>query len=208
MVIPPGYTEEEVLREIESVVRVLAPPFKFGCYGVDDMQQEGRLFALEALPSYDPARGSLKVFLTRHIRNRFINLKRDKFERKRAPCDVCPFCVKQGDQCKAFACKDECDKWTGWQKRNQVKKTLMGGSLSSAVVENSPDTSEEVVPSHHLEQLHNQEVIQYVDSNIPVNMRADYCRLLHGVKLSKVRRDKIVEFIRKLVRDKYGDEWQ
>ena len=48
--IPKGMTEEEVLSIIESVVNVLAFNFKFGYFDLDDMKQQGRMYALEALP--------------------------------------------------------------------------------------------------------------------------------------------------------------
>jgi hypothetical protein len=54
--IPPGKTEEEVLKAIEKAVNILAPSFVFGPYDIDDIKQQGFEFALEVLEKekYDP----------------------------------------------------------------------------------------------------------------------------------------------------------
>jgi len=204
MFVPNGYTEQEVLQTIDIVVSKLAVPFKFGFHEVDDMKQEGRIFCLECLPRFDASQGTLKNFLMNHVRNRFINMKRDKFERQHPPCSSCPFYRQTFDKCVAFDCREDCDKWRGWKLRNQTKRNLMEGYNPNLVCESSGDdgpTSEVI-----LEEMANQEVIEYVDKNIPLNMRADYCRMLAGVKISKARRDKIVDFIKDLVFERFGNE--
>src|SRR3954469_6602012 len=57
MHLPPGLNESDVLQAIEDAVRLLAPHFTFPGWGVDDVAQEGRLLALEALPKYEPRLG-------------------------------------------------------------------------------------------------------------------------------------------------------
>ena len=49
-------TEEEVLETIEKIANKLCYKFKFGYPGVEDMQQQATLFALEGLDSYDEKR--------------------------------------------------------------------------------------------------------------------------------------------------------
>ena len=72
-------TENEVLSTIDDVVITLSSTFAFGYYDREDLQQEGRIFALEGLPRWDITKGaSLKTFLYNHVKRRFINLKRNK----------------------------------------------------------------------------------------------------------------------------------
>ena len=73
--------EEQVLTAIENVVNALARNFRFGYFDTDDMKQQGRMYALEGIPKYNPEVGPLENFLRTHIRNRFINLKRNKLTR-------------------------------------------------------------------------------------------------------------------------------
>lgn len=78
-------SEEELLTAINYVVNSLAGGFVFGWYSREDIEQEARCLAFEALPDFDPnfkKKGTLeeklRSFLFIHIRRRLINLKRDK----------------------------------------------------------------------------------------------------------------------------------
>ena len=82
MQIPKGMTEEQVVDVINGVVNILAYNFKFGYFDLDDMKQQGRMYAIEALPRFNPDVGNLHNFLRSHIRNRFLNLHRDKLSRQ------------------------------------------------------------------------------------------------------------------------------
>ena len=121
-------TEEEIVQIINRVVAALAYNFKFGYYDYEDMKQEGFVFAIEALPRYNPDIGPLENFLRSHVRNRFLNLQRDKLSRFQSPCSSCPFFDPNREvrenQCAAFEDKMECEKWGGWINRNAAKKNL------------------------------------------------------------------------------------
>ena len=91
MKIPKGMTEEQVLEAIENVVNSLARNFRFGYFDTEDMKQEGRVYAIEGITKYNPKVGPLENFLRTHIRNRFINLRRNKLTRYQPPCVDCPF---------------------------------------------------------------------------------------------------------------------
>lgn len=78
-------SEEELLAAINYVVNSLAGGFVFGWYSREDIEQEARCLALEALSGFDPnfkSKGTveekLRSFLFIHIKRRLINLKRDK----------------------------------------------------------------------------------------------------------------------------------
>jgi hypothetical protein len=139
-----------------------------------------------------------------HIRNRFINMKRDKFERQHPPCSSCPFYRQAHDKCVGFDCREDCDKWQGWKKRNMMKRNLMEGYNPNSVSENSGDDAphSDVL----LTNMSNKEIVDHVDRNIPLPLRADYCRMLSGVKISKARREKILSIVRQLVHERFGDE--
>src|SRR5690348_1481836 len=111
MTVPPGMTEAEVLEAIEKAVNALASSFTFGIYDIDDIKQQGRLYALQALATekYDPSR-PLPNFLYAHIRNRLINLKRDKLHRNDPPCKECA----SGEPCQPDG---HCKKFLEWRKR-------------------------------------------------------------------------------------------
>jgi hypothetical protein len=201
MFIPNGFTEQEVLQTIEDVVVKLAGPFKFGFHEAEDMKQEGRILAITALENFDAARGTLKNFLTNHIRNRFINMRRDKLERRHPPCSSCPFYKEAYDRCGAFDCKEDCEKWQGWKKRNMMKRNLMEGYNPNNVSESSGELP--VGSDNVLTNMSNQEVVEYVDRNIPVSIRADYLRMLNGVKIPKAKRERILQAVRELVHERF-----
>lgn len=203
--VPQGFNEQEVLDIIEDVVKKLASPFKFGFHDASDMKQEGRIFALEALAAgkFDAARGTLRTFLTNVIRNRFINMKRDKLQRQHPPCSSCPFFNSQRDLCSAFATRDECEKWSGWRTRNTAKRNLMEGYNPHQAGENSGD--ETSITGITLEQMANQEIIRYVDKKLPIVLRADYCKMMTGIKLPKSRREFILDTVRAIVKEGFPD---
>jgi len=70
------------LSIIRRVARYLAPRFVFGHYDVEDIEQEGVIEGIKALPRYDSSRGaSLETFMHTHIYRRLYNLKRNKYHR-------------------------------------------------------------------------------------------------------------------------------
>ena len=195
MKVPKGYSEKEVIDLINTIVNHLANPFKFGYYDQKDMKQQWWVYALEALPKYRASKSQLSTFLTTHIRNRFINLKRDKFERHLPPCKNCPFYKAEEDLCGAYEAKNNCDRWVIWETRNTAKKSL---------VDNSTELDDSNEPStnslHLLEELHQSDIIQYIDKNLPQEYRKDYRKLLDGLKISKTKQEKLISIIQELLR--------
>ena len=210
MQIPKGMTEEEVLGVIDRVVNILAFNFKFGYFDLDDMKQQGRMYAIEAMPRYNPDMGNLHNFLRSHIRNRFLNLHRDKLSRHQPPCQGCPFydpnCQQSKNKCTAFVDKLECDKYAGWEKRNGAKRSLVEPLDISGIrdekeknMRNNVDIPEIVTKS---------ELMYIIDNNLPVTMRADFKKMMEDVSVSKQRRDKVISAIKKIVEEYYdGETW-
>jgi DNA-directed RNA polymerase specialized sigma24 family protein len=113
-------TEGQVVADVEQVLAVLAPQFAFASFTPDDMRQEGWIFALDLLErgQYDPSRKPLHGYLYRHIRNRFINLKRDRFVRADPPCQQCH------DGCPCGADGNECRRYAKWRVHQERRKNL------------------------------------------------------------------------------------
>ena len=198
---PEGYSEDEVLEALNCAVNSLAASFRFGYHDLEDMKQEGLVFGLEALPRFDPnhnSGSSLKNFLRYHIRNKYINMKRDTFSRPNSPCNGCPFkCPhKQAvSGCVEFSDKYECSKYAGWQRRNVSKRNLM----ETCSIENAQCQTESVA----MDRLERKELVQLIDRYLPVELRADYRRMVEGASLSKRNRLKINDKIRQIIREHY-----
>jgi hypothetical protein len=201
MYLPDGFTEEEVLAAINKVVNTLAPLFKFGYYGLDDIRQEGSLEAIKALSKFSPTytnrpislTSKLEAFLFSHVRNRLINLRRDKLGRNSPPCCGCP--AHKNSVCRAFS-KDEisdCPKIIKWRARNEVKKNLVENYESIDASDNL-SSSDSVLRS---------EFIAIIDKHLHVSLRGDYRRLIEGNKLSKRRKQKLMDAIKEILGDIY-----
>jgi len=207
---PKGYTEEEVLEALNGAVNSLASSFRFGYHDLEDMKQEGLVFGLEVLEKekFDPNHSSgsgLKNFLRYHIRNQYINMKRDKFSRPNSPCSGCPFkCPKNQTEsgCAEFTAKCECPKYAGWEKRNAAKRNLM----ESCSVDSIRSQTEVATSSKPLEKMERDELVQLVDRHLPVGLRSDYRRMVEGVHLPKRRRVRVDDAIRQILREHYGED--
>lgn len=112
-----------LLTIIDTISDFYAPLYTFAYYEVDDIKQEIAIMCLEAYPKYNAAYNtSLLTFLSRHVRNRLLNLRRDKFTR---PLE----CVRNPELCGRETESGErdctnCRVFQAWQKRNMVKRQL------------------------------------------------------------------------------------
>ena len=185
MNVPEGYTEERVLKIIDGILDYLAPNFTFGYYDVDDIKQEGRIFALEVLSKCTPG-VEINNFLFTHIKNRLINLKRNKLTRPN-PCNRCK-------ECK-YDCINNCPRYNKWIKRSLVKKNLT--EAHAELTEQHTDYRKEV------EQLHDTELLKIVDNHLPPSFRHDFLRLIEGCTIPQFRRSKLVEEINSIVKQYY-----
>jgi len=208
MHIPEGYTEEQVLTSLENALDTVAPSFPFGYFEEEDIRQEGFLEALQILPKYDPKHKSscsLQSFLITALRRRFINLHRNKLYRNTPPCLTCSLFDKGARECTVYEedNKEECSKWLGWYNRNQAKRSLMESCDSSKVTHMMHGENTDVCT-----QLSTAELMQYVSSKISLANRADYCRFIEGARLSKQRREAVVDEVRKIVGELTNGEFE
>jgi DNA-directed RNA polymerase specialized sigma24 family protein len=147
--------------------------YSFSYYTKQDIKQEVWVFCLEALPKYDEKR-KLEGFLYIHARNRVLNLLRDKYYRTQCPCKKC----LNGEehvgtrQCKSFLL---------WQQRNNDK---------AGIADLSPLQDVLVYTEHTAE---NNELVDFIDEQLPPNLREYYLRLKSGEKIAG---PKIKQFIR------------
>ena len=179
-------TEAQVIDSINKVVNILAPKFKFGYYTVDDMKQEGRRFALEALSSdkYDEGR-PLENFLYRHVKNRFINFKRDKYRRNDPPCKLCHNCTdKSGHPDGQF-----CAKYLSWKKRNMSKQNILNPlDITNISDENESRTRQD---STVVQDIEYKEMLATLDEKLPMELRGTYLLMLAGEHVSKSKREEV-----------------
>lgn len=188
-------TESQVTEIIIRVVKTLSSKFRFGYYSNEDMEQEGFIFAMELLESekYDASR-KLENLLYSHIRNRFINYKRDKYSRSESPCKSCVFYNPETKQCGAFTDVKGCSKLEGWKKRNSSRKSLMYPKDISSVGENYSNTVDDEVDYNDTKK--------HIDDNLPAELRSDYLRVLNGVTIPKARKMRVRTVVLSLINKK------
>ena len=199
--IPQGMTEEQVIQIINNIANRLASKFKFGYHELEDMRQQARLFAWEGIDNYDGIR-PLENFLWTHVRNRLYNFKRNNFGRPDKPCDSCPFFDKafensRGYGCKAYDNEEECDLYMGWLKRNTSKRNIMNTAQLELDIKQL-DAVEEALDKKYIFNL--------VDMSLPVIHREDWLRLIHNLKLSKARREKLILSIIEILKENNIDQ--
>jgi RNA polymerase sigma factor (sigma-70 family) len=184
-IVPEGYSEAEVISEIERIISILAPTFKFGYYDVDDIKQEARIEAWKALARYDPSR-PLANFLYTHVRNRLINLKRDKYHRNDPPCKLC-------HEGRLHSVTEACGRYKDWCKRNTSKQNIMNPlDLLNISDENEKNTRSE---SGVLDDIVINELLRRIDEELPVELRSHYLQMRSGMNIPKARRREVEKAI-------------
>lgn len=193
--LPEGKTLEDVLAAIERVVSRLAPNFRFGYFTVEDIKQQGRLYALQGLSSgYDPSR-PLESFIFSHVRNRLINYKRDNYKRTDCPCRLC-YGMMSG-QSKHPDGK-YCDKFLVWQKRNIKKQNI----LSPLDISNISDECEKRTRTEStiVQDAEIKEIVEIIDRELPVEYRAQYLQMKEGLSVPKAKRTEIEEKVNEILK--------
>lgn len=187
MHIPPNHTTESVMADILHVTTALAKNMRFGYHEIEDLKQEGFIFALNCLSKYDPTKSSLRTFLYTHVRFRFINLKRSQYQRLSPPCSQCVFYCESSElrssKCLEFAEKDECVKYRGWLRRNTRKRNLMDTGDGTTV---HNEFCHSIL--HEYDEVDIREILEIIDVHLSSELRVDFCRMRDGVGVSKKRR--------------------
>lgn len=174
--------EEDFLKALDIISKKLIYKFKFGYHEIEDMKQQAAIFALEGLENYDNKR-PLENFLWTHVRNRLFNFKRDNYFRPDNVCISCPFYdpknLKSTNQCAKFKNKNDCDIYSQWENRNNLKKNLM----KPVNIENEHNILKS--PNNLLSQISDKELISIIEENIDTKHRETYLKLKGGSKVSK-----------------------
>lgn len=197
MKIPPGKTEDEVIEAISEAVRILAPSYTFGSYGVEDLKQEGWIIAIKVLDDevYDTSR-SLKAFMYTHIRNRYSNLRRDLFRRSDHPCIGCH---------TGFPCSDAvghwCEKYRLWAERNKSKANIASPICIDSIAEDRSGARDSEAES----DAEISELLAKIDSRLPAELRATYLQMRAGVAVAKPRRLEVELAVKEILREDMGE---
>ena len=189
-------TEQQVIQTIDNIANRLAAKFKFGYHEIEDMKQQARLFAWEGLKNYDGVR-PLENFLWTHVRNRLYNFKRNNFGRPDKPCDVCPFFSdnfenSRGYGCTAYDNQEECNLYMGWLHRNSAKRNIMNTAHLELEIQ-----GKELIG----ETIDRKYIFNLIDESLPTRYREDWIRLINNSKLSKTRKEIILEIIFKILKE-------
>tara|TARA_Y100001938_G_scaffold150688_1_gene242824 strand:+ start:2207 stop:2803 length:597 start_codon:yes stop_codon:yes gene_type:complete len=195
-------TEEEVLKVIDKTVAYLAPSFKFGYFDIEDMKQEGFIFCLDALKSFnfkksnqDELSNALFTFLKTHVRWRFLNMRRKQLARIEPPACSCDLCKTDS------ANRLDCKKYSNWVKRNMAKRSLMEpfdvDELYSKEVSGNLNFTDSLTSS---------EVRKILDQHIPAAIRVDYRKFIDGDSLSKNKVENLVQEIKNILNEYYFNE--
>jgi len=191
-------SEEDFLNTLNIITKKLVYKFKFGYHDIDDMKQQAAIFALEGLKKYDYSR-PLENFLWTHVRNRLFNYKRDHYQRPDKPCLTCPLYRPNtgSSDCMQFNDKLNCYAYKSWYSRNNNKKNIM-----------TPQYIENNDPEHmynFVNNISNQEIIDYLEDNLPTKYREIYLKLKYGTKISKNERIKLQNYIKNNIIPKLND---
>lgn len=176
-------SESEIMSIIDRVVNIVSPSFSFGYFDVDDIKQEAWVMAWEALPNFKPDSGSLSNFLHTHIKNRLINLQRNKLRRVDKP---------KGDDFEYKIQK--------WKRRNELKQNL---AQPTSIEELDSDSDDFLIVKNH---TCSSETIDLIQKHLDISMRGDLLRILEGSTVPTKRRNKLIKEIKEIL-IKYHDEF-
>ena len=186
---PHDLKESEVILALTKAINLLAPSFTFGYYDIEDIKQEAYIFGLESLARYDRSR-PIENFLYSHIKNRLINFKRDKYHRTDPPCKSCHENIKCTND-------DYCDKYRAWKKRNSSKQNLMRPLDIHSICDDKEKNAHS--KKSVVDDAHTSECIKLIDLHLSVELRSIYLRIKSGESVSKIKREKLEEEIRRII---------
>jgi len=190
-------SDDELVEIIDQISLRLSYKFRFGYHEIEDMKQQAHVFALEGIEHWDHKR-PLENFLWTHIRNRLYNFKRNNYSRPEKPCYNCPIkaydpkCLKSDNECMEFDQLTECELYKGWSERNAAKRSLMTS------ITNMYDAAGR---NNLLSTVSRREIFGIIDQAVPVQYREDWIRLVNSLKLSKVKRERIIDIIQDILKE-------
>lgn len=142
-----GEGVEEILSVLNKFITYQATKVNFPSYSKEDVAQEIRLLALEAIPKYDLSKKTNMItFLQNHINNRIINLCKYVSEKRRkatytkneifkVKCPECKSFTRVRESATSLTCR-KCSftadaSSSVWRKYNLPVVTIPFGSINS-----------------------------------------------------------------------------
>lgn len=201
MNLPNNITEKQFVETVDRIANRLARRFRFGYHDVDDIKQQARFFAIEAMPKYDSSR-PLENFLWKHVKNRLCNYKRDKYERHEKPCAKCQHFITddvEGDRCCLHEDEnqEECRAYSLWVVRNNVKKRLM----NTVNICSLADGEEKHLYTYDDDNLVYSEMLEIINKYLSVDLRKLFLKITMGNKVSSIDRRKVQEAVRQILQN-------
>jgi RNA polymerase sigma factor (sigma-70 family) len=177
-------TEDEFLGAVEDVVASLQKRFMgVAYYSSDDVAQELRVLALEALPHFDREKGTLRSYLYKSARNRWLNHLRQFQGRRNDPaCRIC-HAARLG---RGPGHPDgECRAYKSWYDRNRIKANL-GRPRDIA----HSDETESRIKANSVAEADAEaaELLQLLDERLDVEDRRLLLQMREGVTVTKRER--------------------
>lgn len=191
-------TEPEFLAAVQSAVNALVPRYSFGAWHNDDLAGDIRLWAVEALPRYDAARGPLDAFIFSHCRNRCLNLRRDQLSRSDSPCQAC----HRGESCGPGG---PCEAHRTWEDRQRRKRyvymplplSALGGR--GAVTERV-DLGADRAYREAQEGLRAADLQEALDELVPADVRPAMLQMLQGRPVTRAAKRRVREAVAEALR--------
>ena len=178
--------EKSIVAILTEIAQTLSYRHTFAYWNQDDIRQEVYCLGIGILEkdggTFDLSR-PLPQYLSHSIRNRLLNLKRDRFLRIEPPCACCDIHDHPKHGCVHFE---------KWRKRNFAKMALAAPGADS-LVESFQSEGEALALVREIEE--------FVASTFPPKLRSDFHRLKAGVGLPPARRNSV----RRAILAKFGE---
>ncbi len=196
------YSESELTNILTNIANRVAAKFKFGYHQLEDMKQQAYVFALEALPRFDLSKAkvddklsALEAFLYTHVHNRLCSFKRDNYMRPEPPCDSCGIkdCIKE-----------ECVALRKFYARNEKKQNIMRPIPLESVNSEGEDNMSNLLDFG--EDIDIEEIKLLINKELDPSLRQDYIRFIYGLKLTKPKREALVETIKEIILNNFTGE--
>lgn len=170
-----GYTEQEVIDLLLSIIDRLAPKYIFGIYDVEDIKQEAFLIGMEWLKSYKN-QAALGAYLYTVLKSKLHNFKRDNTTTHNISCS---YCTKFNENCESCANR----------KANQDAKYNLLYPIDISRVREDGERNLQI--NDYNEEVDEKELLRKVDTELPKEYRKDYLKIMGGLYVSKKRRMEI-----------------
>jgi len=170
-----------VFPVVHSVCTTLSKKYAFGPYEPDDIYQEAVLICEEIIDKYDGQR-PLENFLRTSLKNRLYNFRRDNSTIYKF---VCPTCSNKDSA--------NCNDCLRNRLIYEVKKNI------DCPINIDEINDEQLNYEHVSSETEHNEMIKLINIHLPIDMRADYLKIINDVYVSKTRREEIINRIRDIL---------